>query len=244
MTDARYLKRTIVKEEIPSRFLNETRTLRVYLPPGYQEWLSYPVVYCQDGEDIFNFGRIATHANQIILDEDIEPFIIVGVEVDKKVRTSEYAPDGDRHEDYVQFFAHELLPYIEQKYPVRAEPQSRIIAGDSLGGSVSVHIALRYPNLFNKVISLSGAFYPASQTVIAEETDLAWLQLYMLVGLQENDFETDRGVFDFVALNRATKELLESKHAQIHYLERDGQHLWGFWQQYLPDALKHFLSAQ
>ena len=79
MTDSRYLKRTIVKEEIESRYLGEKRTLRIYLPPGYNELLSYPVVYCQDGEEFFNFGRIATTANQIILDEGAEPFIIVGV---------------------------------------------------------------------------------------------------------------------------------------------------------------------
>ncbi len=92
-----YLKRTIVKETVPSRYLPEgQRELRIFLPPGYNEILSYPVVYCQDGEDFFNFGRIATQANKLILEEDMEPFIIVGVDVDKQKRTAEYAPDGDR----------------------------------------------------------------------------------------------------------------------------------------------------
>ncbi|OPA74641.1 enterochelin esterase [Paenibacillus selenitireducens] len=242
MTDDRYLKRTIVKEEVQSSYLNETRNLRVYLPPGYQEWLSYPVVYCQDGEDFFNFGRVATHANQIILDDDIEPFIIVGVEVDKRIRTSEYSPSGERHENYVQFFAHELIPYIEGKYPVRNDADSRILAGDSLGGSVSLHIALRFPSLFKKVISLSGAFYPDSQSIIALQPDLSWLEIWMLVGLQETSFETDHGTFDFVAYNRATRDLFIEKHAKIQYDERDGYHLWGFWQQHIPEALKYFLQ--
>jgi len=242
MTDAKYLKRTIVKEEIESTYLNEKRTLRVYLPPGYQAWISYPVVYCQDGEDFFNFGRVATLANQLILDEELEPFIIVGVEVDKKVRTSEYSPVGERHQPYVQFFAHELIPYIEGKYPIRGDLDSRILAGDSLGGSVSVHIALQYPNLFQNVISLSGAYYPDSQSIIAAEPDLAWLRLYMIVGLQEDVVVTDHGTFDFVTFNRDTKELFLARSARVHYLERDGQHVWGFWQQYIPDALKHFLQ--
>ncbi|HIW33819.1 MAG TPA: esterase family protein, partial [Candidatus Paenibacillus intestinavium] len=93
MTDARYLKRTILKSTVESNILPEgSRNLRVYLPPGYNEVLSYPVIYCQDGEDFFNFGRIATTAQELILDEGIEPFIIVGVDVDKSVRTSEYTP--------------------------------------------------------------------------------------------------------------------------------------------------------
>ncbi|WP_018755644.1 alpha/beta hydrolase [Paenibacillus terrigena] len=242
MTDARYLKRTIVKEEIESNYLNEKRTLRVYLPPGYQAWISYPVVYCQDGEDFFNFGRVATLANQLILDEELEPFIIVGVEVDKKVRTSEYSPVGERHQLYVQFFAHELIPYIEGKYPIRSDLDSRILAGDSLGGSVSVHIALQYPNLFQNVISLSGAYYPDSQSIIAAEPDLSWLRLYMIVGLQEDVVVTDHGTFDFVTFNRDTRDIFLAKSSDVHYLERDGQHVWGFWQQYIPDGLKHFLK--
>ncbi|GJM69340.1 hypothetical protein HMSSN036_15560 [Paenibacillus macerans] len=112
MTDSRYLKRTIIKEEIDSKYLGEKRYLRIYLPPGYNEILSYPVVYCQDGEEFFNFGRIATHANQLILDEGIDPFIIVGVEVDTKVRTEEYAPFGNRFDAYTRCFTEELFPSL------------------------------------------------------------------------------------------------------------------------------------
>ncbi len=128
MTDSKYLKRTIHKEEIESRFLNETRHLRVYLPPGYNEILSYPVVYCQDGEEFFNFGRIATTANHLILDGHTEPFIIVGVDVDTSVRTEEYAPFGSRFDAYTRCFAEEIIPFIEAKYPVRREPSERVLA--------------------------------------------------------------------------------------------------------------------
>ncbi len=245
MTDQRYLKRTINKEVITSRHLPEgERNLRVYLPPGYNELLSYPAVYCQDGEEFFNFGRIATIANQLILDEGVEPFIIVGVDVDKKLRTAEYSPDGDRYAGYVSFFGEELIPFIEEKYPVRPEPSERIVAGDSLGGSVSLHIALAYPAMFHQVIALSGAFYPVSQTLAAAEADLSYLSLYMIVGLQETAYKTDSGVYDFVAINREMKQILVSKGAKIVYSEHDGQHVWGFWQTFIPDALTTFLRSE
>lgn len=245
MTDERYLKRTIVKEVVPSRYLPEgSRNLRVYLPPGYNELLSYPVVYCQDGEQFFNFGRIATIANQLILDEGIEPFIIVGVDVDLDRRTAEYAPDGDRHEAYVSFFGEEMIPFIEGKYPIRSESESRILAGDSLGGSVSFHIALAFPKLFHQIIALSGAFYPASREIAEAAGDLSDLSLYMIVGLQETAFKSDRGVFDFVAMNREMRRILESKGASTMYGEHDGDHVWGFWQRFIPDALRCFLHAE
>ncbi|MNH74741.1 Endo-1,4-beta-xylanase Z precursor [compost metagenome] len=242
MTDSRYLKRTIVKEVIDSKILNEKRNLRIYLPPGYNEILSYPVIYCQDGEEFFNYGRIATLANQLILDEDIDPFIVVGVEVDTKVRTSEYAPFGHRFEAYTSCFTQEIIPFVEHNYPVRKERNERILAGDSLGGTVSLHLAMKNPELFSKIISLSGAFYIPTQEFVAQETDLSGLSLYMIVGLQERDYQTDTGIYDFVELNRNTKALLEARGAQVHYLEKDGKHLWGFWQKELPDALIHFLK--
>ncbi|GAB6930184.1 alpha/beta hydrolase-fold protein [Paenibacillus sp. JCM 10914] len=243
MTNERLLKRTIVKEVIESQFLQENRTLRIYLPPGYNEVLSYPVVYCQDGEEFFNFGRIATWANQLILEEGVEPFIIVGVEVNTKIRTEEYAPFGNRFDAYLSCFAEEIIPYVEQKYPVRREASERVLAGDSLGGSVSVHLALRYPELFTRVISLSGAFYEMSQDIIQKEHDLSWLNIYMIVGLQEDNFTTDTGVYNFVELNRSAKSLLEQRGATVSYHEKDGRHIWGFWQKELPAALMYFLES-
>jgi enterochelin esterase-like enzyme len=246
MTDDRYLKRTILKETVPSRYLAEgERQLRIFLPPGYNELLSYPVVYCQDGEDFFNFGRVATSATKLILDEGLEPFIIVGVDVDKKHRTDEYAADGSRHGAYLRFFAEELLPFVEERYPVRKEPEDRLLAGDSLGGTVSLHLALEYPQLFTRIISMSGAFFASSQAVIDRNYDLEWLDIYMIVGLQETEYETtDRGVHDFLALNRNAKALLEHKGARIFYEEKDGKHQWGFWQKEIPAALAYFIEVE
>lgn len=242
MTDDRFLKRTILKDSIDSSYLIEgKRNLRIYLPPGYNEVLSYPVIYCQDGEDFFNFGRIATSAQQLILDEGIEPFIIVGVDVDKSVRTEEYSPDGTRHQAYVDFFALELLPYIEGKYPVRQNADERVLAGDSLGGTVSLHIALQHPELFTRIISMSGAFYEASQAIVAATGDLDWLTIFMIVGLQEKAFEADRGVYNFVQLNRDMHRLLQERNATIHYEEKDGKHQWGFWQKEVPQAIRYFI---
>lgn len=242
MTDSRYLKRTIKKETIDSQFLGEQRNLRIYLPPGYNEILSYPVVYCQDGEEFFNFGRIATHANELILDEGIDPFIIVGVEVNTSVRTEEYAPFGNRFESYTSCFTEEIIPFVERNYPVRREPSERVLAGDSLGGTVSLHLAMKKPELFSKIISLSGAYYEPTLDILSKEQDLSYLSLFMIVGLQEDNYTTDTGTYNFVDLNRRARALLEERGAKVHYYEKDGKHLWGFWQQELPDALIYFLK--
>jgi enterochelin esterase-like enzyme len=243
MSDNPLFKRTIHKHEVPSRYLpEENRSIRVYLPPGYQPWMSYPVVYCQDGEEFFNFGRIATHAQRLILEEDWEPFIIVGVDVNIKLRSAEYTPDGSRYSVYTRFFAEELIPWVESQYSVRDMPEHRLLAGDSLGGAVSVSLALAYPHLFNRIVSLSGAFYDVYIEQIQQAPSLEHLSLWMIVGLQEAEYATDRGTFDFVALNREAAKQLEDKGAKVRYQERDGEHKWGFWQQVLPEALGAFLG--
>jgi enterochelin esterase-like enzyme len=240
--DSRYYKRTVIKEELPSSVLGATRSLRIYLPPGYNDLLSYPVIYCQDGEQFFNFGRIATTLTRSILDEGMEPVIVVGIDVITAARTSEYAPEGSRFTAYCQFFAQELIPYIESRYPVRTDRSERILAGDSLGGTVSLHLALDYPSLFCRVISLSGAFFEITRERLANEADLSWLELYMLVGTNETEVKTERGTFDFVVENRQTHTILEQKKTALLYIEKPGKHLWGFWQLELPAALHYFLG--
>ncbi|CAM3867419.1 alpha/beta hydrolase-fold protein [Cohnella lubricantis] len=245
MSEQPIFRRTIVRHVVPSRYLPEgSRSIRLYLPPGYQEVLSYPVVYCQDGEDFFNFGRIATFAQKLILEDGWEPFIIVGVDVDKKLRTSEYAPGGERHERYVRFFAEELVPFVESTVAVRTTPDERLLAGDSLGAAVSLSIALARPDLFTRILSLSGAYYDGSVQLIQTAEDLSWLSVWMTVGLQENAYETDHGTFNFVQLNRLARRMFESRGAFLDYREKDGEHKWGFWQSELTEALAAFLGPE
>lgn len=243
MNDSHLFKRTIVRHEVPSRILPEgSRDIRIYLPPGYQELLSYPVVYCQDGQDFFQFGRIATIAQKLILDDGWEPFVVVGVDVDKKIRTSEYMAGGERNDAYVRFFAEEMLPFVESNVSVRRTPDERVLAGDSLGGAVSLSLALRYPQLFARVLSFSGAYYAGSVAEIVNNDKLDGLAVWMTVGLQETAFESDTGTFDFVALNREASRLLRERGAYVDYREKDGEHKWGFWQAELPEALAAFVG--
>jgi enterochelin esterase-like enzyme len=235
-------ERKIIKESVTSSHLKEPRNIRVSLPPGYNELLSYPIVYCQDGEDFFNFGRIVTQANNLILEEGVEPFLIVGVDVDKSVRRSEYHPEGSRFRAYCSFFAEEMVPFIENKYPARASSSERVLAGDSLGGTVALHLALDYPQLFTRVIAFSGAFYHETQQRIRAEADLSWMTVFQTVGRRETAFETADGVHNFVEMNRDTKRLLSERNAVLQYQETDGEHVWGQWQSLIPESLKYYFS--
>lgn len=242
MDSSAYNKRTILKRKLVSEHLGKERSLWIYLPPGYNELSTYPVLYCQDGLEFLNFGRIATHTNYLVLEEGIVSPVIVGIEVDLPRRTAEYAADGSRTAAYKRFVVDEVLPFVEREFPVRNDRDGRVLAGDSLGATVSLHLALDYPDRFRHILSLSGAFLKPTLDRLAAETDLSLLRLYQLIGLQEEAVQTDTGVYDFLAVNRQAYRLFAERGAEVRYKEAEGKHLWGFWQNELPEALRFFFG--
>jgi len=234
--------RKIEKTHFHSAALGEARSIRISYPPGFDPARLYPVLIGQDGEELFNFGRIVTQANTMMAAGEIRPIFIVGIDSVSATRTAEYHPDGERFPEYCRFIADELLSFLEQQYPVSDRADDRVLIGDSLGGTVSLHLALDRPHLFQKVVSFSGAFYDPTRLRITEETDLSALRVYQTVGLGEEAFETPHGVVNILDMNRITKRLLKERNADVTYIETEGTHIWGAWQPLIPGALRHFFG--
>ena len=73
-----------------SSFLPDDRDVTVYLPPDYDENVEreYPVLYMQDGQNLFELEtafkgartwRFAESADAAILAGEVEPLIVVGI---------------------------------------------------------------------------------------------------------------------------------------------------------------------
>lgn len=238
--DPKYLKRTIKRETLTSSHLKESKEIQIYLPPDYVESESYPLLILHDGSDYLNLGRIATQANQLLSQEKMIPIVMAFVPVDKKKRTAEYSPIGDRHEAHKLMIIEELLPLIEKKYSVDTSTDQLVIGGSSLGGTVSLHIALDYPEICNRVLSQSGAFLEQTIKDLSRVYSLQFLEIYQSIGLAETSIETHMGTLDLVARNREAYRLFQEKRAHVDYYEEDGDHTWGFWQRELPRALRFF----
>lgn len=237
------LKRTIKKEKLKSVYLDETKEILVFLPGEESSWQkNYPLLVLHDGNDYFNLGRIVTQAVPMIHNGQLDPFVMVAVPVDKEKRTSEYAPSGKRQPLHMQMVIQELLPLIREKYPVSPSREDLVIGGSSLGGTVSLHIALKYPEQVKNVLSQSGAFLEETSEEILRQQSLAHLRIYQSIGTSETSVPTHMGNLDLLARNREICRNLKEKNAQVHYVEKDGNHTWGFWQRDLPNALKYFFG--
>ncbi|MCL6547965.1 MAG: esterase family protein [Alicyclobacillus sp.] len=224
--------------DVYSTHLREERTIKVCLPPGYEAGRPYPVLYCHDGGEFFTHGRIATIAHRRMWEGVLRPLVIVGITVERSKRTDEYAPDGARSAPYLRFVAEECIPFVESRYSLAPNGEQRLMAGVSLGATASLLLHLRYPRLFSRLLLFSGAFYRTALQQVEEVRSLPGLAVWMVVGRQETAVETPHGTYDFLSLNRSTRDLLLARGAIVAYQEADGQHLWGFWQRQLPGALE------
>lgn len=133
------------------------RTVRAWVPEGAIE----RHLYVHDGQNLLApdapFGGWK-------LDESAPAgTLIVGID-NTPDRMSEYThvadrlggePVGGDGDAYADFVAGELVPLVEARY---GEPAVRGVMGSSLGGLISFHIALRHPDAFAFVASLSGTF--------------------------------------------------------------------------------------
>ena len=194
----------------PSRIV-APRDVHVYLPPGYEREISrrYPVLYLQDGQNVFETGdmgagwRVNETADALIEAGRIEPFIVVAVS-NTKARRDEYTPTaiewkvangpiskgGGKANLYGRFLIEELKPFIDRTYRTRPDAASTAIGGASLGGLVSVWLALQLPNVFSSVLAVSPTVWWDNSVILTKIAALprpAPVRIWVDIGTLEGE---------------------------------------------------------
>ena len=159
-------------ENFHSQHLPTDRTVLVWLPPGYDADTQrrYPVLYLQDGQNIFDrataFGgeewRVDETARALVTEGQIEPLIVVAIYNAGEKRLDEYAPTrveakggGGGAEAYGKLLVDEVKPFIDREYRTLGDQANTGIGGSSLGGLVSVYLAVKRPDVFGRLAALS-----------------------------------------------------------------------------------------
>ena len=163
----------------------EERTIQVYLPPNYDtSGKSYPVIYIQDGQQLFNPTAIGDWRADETLDKlfeegKIEGFIVVGIfaHPELKVRWDEYwiwtnnnmhawvlesmanPVEGGKGKVYIDFIINTLKPKIDNDYRTLPAREHTAIGGSSMGALISIYAGLDRPNIFSKVMIMSTAVW-------------------------------------------------------------------------------------
>ena len=153
----------------------QSRTIRVYLPRGYNENTGkrYPVLYMHDGANLFlgmgAFGswNADTNAANLIRFGKMRETIIVGVDQTSD-RLSEYQPPdclAGTADKYAAFLIQELKPQIDTSYRTLPEPENTGAMGSSMGGLVSTYLGWEFPGVFRKIGALSTAYWRCNVTL-------------------------------------------------------------------------------
>jgi enterochelin esterase-like enzyme len=223
---------TINELSLYSKELNEEITMLVYLPATFSPLYKYSLLIAQDGKDYFQLGRIPRIADELLGEREIENMIIVGIPY-KNVedRRRKYHPHGEENDAYIRFLAHELVPFLDESYPTYHIGMGRALIGDSLGATVSLMTALKYPNTFGKVLLQSPFVNEKVLTAVTEHTQPHLLNIYHIIGKGETEVKTTDGkVKDFLSPNRELHQLFEERNFSSFYDEFDGDHTWKYWQ--------------
>ncbi len=164
-------------QEIDIILLNRSRTIRIYLPPGYDESKKrYAVWYMHDGQNLFDHNTAFSTDWKLKVTMDKMPtskqVIIVGIDNGGDNRANEYAPfknkkngHGGEGDIFLKFIVENLKPWIDQNYRTLTDKNKTVMSGSSLGGLISYYAGLVYPNVFGKIGVLSPAFWFNSEVL-------------------------------------------------------------------------------
>jgi predicted alpha/beta superfamily hydrolase len=255
---------------IDSKYLKARRTIRVWLPAGYDvnDHERYPVLYMQDGQNCFDratsgFGQewqIDETLTRLIAQHLLPPLIVVGIDnglakrIDEYTYTADADHGGGQGAAYSRFMVDEVMPFVERTYRTASGPDHTFIGGSSLGGLISLDIAWHHPGKFGGAVAMSPALRWAGEALTREvEQDpngLAGARVWLDMGTRENYSASAESAADQnQKLLDAAKRLdaALTKHRVEHRFTIDDkhpQHNEAAWAARFPDAISYILRRR
>lgn len=187
---------------LKSTILDENRTLNIYLPDGYTNQATYPVIYLLDGSANEDFLHIVGLVQFYNMTFKMPKTIIVGIaNVDRKrdftfpAKIEKYKkmhPITGGSAKFIDFLEKELQPYIKANYKTN---DSTYLIGQSLGGLVATEILLKKPHLFSNYVIVSPSLWWDDEALLKQAPALLNGQtdhkkwVYVSVGSEGKEME-------------------------------------------------------
>jgi len=166
--------------EYDSKTVGTRRKAVVYTPPGYSTDRKYPVLYLLHGiggdeNEWRRGGHPEVILDNLIADKKVAPMIVVmpngrAQPDDRASGGFGAAPAFARFE---QDLLKDLIPFIESKYSVKSDRESRALAGLSMGGGQSLNFGLGNLDTFAWVGGFSSAPNTKPPTELLPDPDKA-----------------------------------------------------------------------
>lgn len=247
----------------PSNLLKKDMGLYIHLPQGFDSTKEYPVVYLLHGFgnteiEWFEYHGLHTLADTLTAKGSIPPMILVAVQMDNSwgidtgepKQLSTNARNSLYSGPYETYMVHEVLPVVEQRYPVMRQKEGRTIAGISMGGFAALHIGLRNRKVFGSIAAHSPAlrgqhvpdWFMYAPDRPAEKNDPILLASRLKQG--QTRIWLDCGEQDGLLPGvEEMKTALEDNDWSIRYSTKPGKHNQDYWLSRLSDYLAFYGDA-
>ncbi len=157
--------------DLASAHLALTRTIRVLLPVGFEPRspaaASYRTILAHDGQNLADpeafFG--GWRLDETLAATERDDVVVLAVDnapdrMDVYTHVEDTLPAngeqiGGLADDYIALLENEALPDFRARYGVPAEGDSLLVMGSSLGGLVSLYMAMSRPELMGCVVAMS-----------------------------------------------------------------------------------------
>jgi predicted alpha/beta superfamily hydrolase len=199
----------VLHEKFASKVFGNERTIRVWLPPGYDSTdkaRRYTVLYLQDGQNCFDratsaFGhewQLDETATRLIHEGKIEPIIMVGIDNVGLGRITEYTPVsavnegsivGGEAQKYAQFLFDEVKPFVDRTYRTKPDRDHTAVGGSSLGGLVSLEIGRTHADKVSRIACVSTSLWWADEWMLKQDlSGLKTVKVWSDMGTKERAF--------------------------------------------------------
>ena len=228
-------KGTVLRNQtIHSEILRRDMLYSIYLPAGYTDSKQYPVLYLLHGwggdqNEWWVYDDMADDADAMIASGEVPEMIILTPDG----QTWRYIDNWNGNGlDYEQYFFKELMPYIETRYSIRRERQSRAIGGFSMGGYGALRYGVVHHELFSYVYAMSSVIGESGLTGMG--SIVTNYQPSVLPGITLECGDRDYFTYD----NREFSAQLTQLGIAHEHIERSGGHDWEFWSACTPKMLR------
>ena len=198
-----------------STTVETNRKALVYTPPGYSKEKKYPVLYLLHGiggdeREWLNGGQPQVILDNLYAEKRLEAMIVVmpngRAMKDDRAGGNIMAPyKVQAFATFEQDLLNDLIPFIEETYPVVKDREYRAIAGLSMGGGQSLNFGLGNPDQFAWVGGFSSAPNTKAPETLVPNPGEAKKQLKLLFiscGDQDNLIRFSSRTHDYLQANQ------------------------------------------